>query len=95
MWRASSISGTIDAPATIYASLVKGEDVRSQYRGHTKGMNRRDAPTSGASSRAVAKMLLLHRLQLEKRLALNALFCERDRCQRRQHRESQDARTSA
>ena len=26
---------------------------------------------------------------------MNALFCERHRCQRRQHRESQDARTSA
>ena len=26
---------------------------------------------------------------------MNALFCERDRCQRRQHRQSQDARISA
>ena len=30
-----------------------------------------------------------------KKEEMNALFCERDRCQRRQHRQSQDARTSA
>ena len=62
--RASSMSGTNDAPATNYASLVKGEGVELPYpmsRLSLRHNPQRFAVLRG-ESRAVATMLLPHQL---------------------------------